>query len=134
MIYASNETYTNRIYTDPGSPTTRTVIGKVSPGVNESVCSDGSYTLAKCGATVINTDSQFCDYYSGCTNNLTQTFNFDSFCQGGDSGGPWYQRSGSTGALAAGLHVAGGPAFGGTTCFFHKISTVESILQATLLA
>ena len=132
MVYAAGQTYTNRIYTDPGSPTSRTVVGKVNPGTNDYVCSSGSFTLAKCGGDIINTNESLCDS-SGCTTNLTQTFNFDSFCQGGDSGGPWYQRSGSSNALAAGLHVGGWEAFGGKSCVFHKISTVESTLQATLL-
>ncbi|WP_154675235.1 S1 family peptidase [Parafrankia elaeagni] len=132
MIYAAGQTYTNRVYSDPGEPTSRVVTGKVNPGVNEYICSDGSYTLAKCGAQIINTNEQLCDS-AGCTTNLTQTFNFDSFCQHGDSGGPWYQRSGSSNALASGMHVGGWAAYGGISCVLHKISTIESILQATLL-
>ena len=132
MLYSAGQSYTNRIYTDPGSPSNRSVVGKISPGVNTYVCTSGSFTFAKCGAQVINTNEYYCDP-DGCRYNLTQTFNFDQFCRPGDSGGPWYVKSGSSNALAAGLHWGGFTAFGGWSCLFHKISTVESTLNATLL-
>jgi hypothetical protein len=135
MLYASGQNQTNVIYTDPCSPCTRTVTAKHDPGVNELVCVGGAVTLADCGATVISTNATFCDPL-GCTYGLSQAFLLGStqLCAAGDSGGVVYQRDGSSAATANGLIVASvGPGFGGWGCYYHRISTVEATLNATLL-
>jgi hypothetical protein len=135
LLWSLYHDYTNRIYVDPCCPSVRTVIGQSTPGVNQFVCVGGAESLSQCGAEVINTNAQFCDS-DGCTNNLTQVFRLGNpaIAIPGDSGGVVYQRSGSSGALASGLIVAGGgPVYGGWTEWHHTIPQIQATFGVTLV-
>lgn len=135
MVWASGQTYTNVIYTDPGAPTTRSVIGKVNPVVGTLLSANGSFSLSQCGVDVYNSNAQFCDEL-GCTTGMWARRDAASgpICQGGDSGGTLYQRSGSSNALAAGLITATltdpvthapAPIYGYYVCFFQSVAAIE---------
>ncbi len=123
-IHASGPTYTNVIYTDPGSPSSRNVTGKADPVLSSTVCASGAATRASCSPVVTSTNASLCDDW-GCTPNLAYAVAnpWSAIATSGDSGGPVYTRSGSTNAIARGLIV--GTAFGNDV-FIQKRSTIES--------
>jgi hypothetical protein len=142
LLYTAGESHTNQIYSDPGAPTTRTVIDQHDLGLNEYACAGGERTLAQCGAFVASTSYYEC--YTGVCQNFIQLFRpsaqGDPMCNHGDSGGVVYQRSGSSGAIANGMINAGTVddngdplyGFGGYDCWTTPISTIESALNISL--
>ena len=142
MLYTAGQAYTNRIHTTPGSPTTRTVIGKHDLTLNEYACAGGQTTLAQCG-TIVNSTNYFQCYLGGCYSFIQlflPTAPGNPPCNHGDSGGVVYQRSGSTGAIANGMINAGtvdtngNPlyGFGGYDCWSTRISAVEAAMAGTV--
>lgn len=137
MIVATGQSYSRTFYTDPGSPATRAVIGKVTPVNGTLLCAGGSYSFADCGAEVYDVAGSLCKPNGGCNTvqwsrrGATQEW----ICQPGDSGGVMYQRSGTSSALAGGM-IQGGhvdsttnqpvPVFGYYTCAHQTISAIES--------
>ncbi|MFG1661394.1 hypothetical protein ACGFIY_33355 [Micromonospora chersina] len=141
-------TFTNRIYTDPGSPITRTVIGARTPLVGEQVCTSGAVTKAKCDATVLSTEGIFCQQQSpqGCASETNDLLVFAKpgtvMAFLGDSGGPVYTRSGSSGATANGMIVGGDVLFDavgnpipkpGGLVYAEKISNILANFNARVL-
>jgi len=137
FFVVSGQTFTNKIYTDPGTPTVRTVTGKQSPTYLSSICLSGAFSLARCGLTVstANNSAMFCDA-TGCTYALDVAVGDtlpDPDCRGGDSGAPFYYRSGTSNAKVAGILVAGADAFGQRACYFHDVNVVEATMGVTVL-
>jgi hypothetical protein len=141
LVWASGQYYTNVIYTDPGAPTLRHVVGKINPGIGTFLCPNGSYSLAQCGADVYNTSASFCTT-NGCTAGMwaRRAQANGVICRPGDSGGTVYQQSGSSNALAAGM-ITGGisdtagnpvPVYGFHVCFFQTVSSIESHYGLTI--
>lgn len=122
----NNRTYTNRIYTDPGSPTTRTVDNKTL-GTAGNYCVSGSFTGARCGLVYERTGT-YCDPDNLCTYSVVYASHPEgvNVVQGGDSGAPAYGRTGptTTSAQARGVLIAGG----GSQAIMHTIGTVEAYL------
>lgn len=120
------------IHTDPGAPTTRKVVGKGDPTLTTSICVSGSITGAKCSITLIglNNGTACDDVTFICTSGLMVGRRSGvTIVQKGDSGGPVYSQSGSTGAIIRGMIVGeAGP----DTVLMHKISQVESGLGVTV--
>jgi hypothetical protein len=106
-VYVSSESYANRIYTDPGAPTVRTVTASKIPNWAETGCVSGAVTLAICGAILFDVDYTHCDL-DGCTYHLDRWRREDgaTICQPGDSGAPLYQRTGGSNATIVGSLVA----------------------------
>jgi hypothetical protein len=135
LLHNPSDPCTNVIYADPCCPSTRSIIGSVTPALWAFVCTGGATTLSQCGQEVFNTSAQLCS--GGCTNNLSVSRSLMATtdpCQPGDSGGAIYQRSGDTGALAAGLHIAGADnVFGYHICWFHTVAQVQSHFGVSLV-
>ncbi len=126
-IEPGNQTYTNTIHTDPGSPTTRIQVAKKDSVHLEIVCVSGMVTGAKCGIEVLDKN---CMVYNanlgGTTYNLTRGVrNGITIGQSGDSGAPVYRPVGAVGASIAGMETGG--AVDDEICF-HEVSLIESKL------
>ncbi|MDH2424509.1 hypothetical protein [Sphaerisporangium sp. TRM90804] len=131
IAVAGGGAYTNKIYTDPGSPISRTVTGKADPALGASVCTSGRLTKAKCGGVVTSTVGFYLQGGGMTTNLLVISKPGSLIGQIGDSGGPVYTPSASgSGATINGMIIGGYPA--GDTVFAHKVSTVESHLGVTV--
>jgi len=126
------EYFTNKIYTDPGSPTVRSVTGSGNPALGALVCLSGATSFAKCDYTINSTNlaTQRCDS-SGCTSNSFQAYTPIGLprCIPGDSGGAIYTRGSGSTATMRGL-VWGGEdvgIFGVRNCYFHPSSIVTQL-------
>jgi hypothetical protein len=140
MIGTNTETYTNYIYTDPGTPSTRPVTGKhrTPPA---SYCLSGSFTRSVCGAVLIDASDELCGStpttwgsVTRCYNNLVYVEHPTAsvvIAQGGDSGGPAYGRPNATDADARGSIVAGRGS-GGNYAWLHNIGTIENWTGASI--
>lgn len=118
--------FTNRIYTDPGSPTTRTVTSKVRSGVL-NFCLSGHVTRAVCGVELVADNSTYCDDYNNVSTCTFALYYVNSptganIIAGGDSGGPAYGRTGTTAASARGMIIARD---GTTAGWIQRIGTME---------
>lgn len=84
-------------------------------------------TFAICGLEVMNMDATFCPP-DGCTPNLMTTRrDNDVIVRDGDSGGPVYNRFGSSDAAIRGMII--GRSGSGQTMFSHKTLTIENHLD-----
>ncbi len=135
MIYHGSQTYNKTFYTDPGSPATRSVSGKVNVGVGSMVCAGGSYSLADCGAEVWQATSWNTPNGVTIVWGARRSASEEWICEPGDSGGVVYQRSGTSGSLIAGLITGGvvnvstgepAPVFGYHVCYFQGITGIEN--------
>ncbi len=105
----TGSTYGPKIWTDgPGdAANTRTVKGGRDPGVGTVVCQSGSFSTSLCGITVRSTSAKYRDT-DGCTTYVIRATRGGQIAIiGGDSGGPVYTGSGSTGATIRGITFAG---------------------------
>ncbi|WP_369199162.1 hypothetical protein [Streptomyces djakartensis] len=123
--------YTNKIYTDPSSPISRTVTAKGDPALNSSVCTSGRLTKAACGGTVASLQGQVYQGGGWTTGLITIYKPFSVIGQVGDSGGPVYSPTGTSSATVRGMIVAG--SITGDTVYAEKVSTIESHLGVTVL-
>lgn len=134
-LYLASQTYTNVIWTTPCCPSTRNVIGDVTPPIGDSICVGGATTLAQCGIAVANYTGSYCDN-GYCASQLLTTCSPVVHGLPGDSGGVAYQRSGSSNALAVGMILWGQWAnvpWCGTATMIRPIPAIENQLNATLL-
>ncbi|MFF8848339.1 hypothetical protein ACF08N_37830 [Streptomyces sp. NPDC015127] len=131
MHITGGGSYTNKIYTDPGSPISRTVTGKGDPALNSSVCTSGRLTKAVCGGSVVSLTGQMFQGGGWTTGLITIYKPFSVIGQVGDSGGPVYSPSGTSGATIRGMIVGG--SLSGDVVFAEKVSQVESHLGVTVL-
>lgn len=127
-IDPGGQTFTNTIHTDPGQ-LTRVQLGKKDPAGTDVVCVSGMVTRAKCAITIVRHDCVV-GGDGDATRNLTAGRRTGvTIAQQGDSGGPVYQPSGSTGAIINGMVV--GRVSHDEVCF-HKVSSVETQLGVTV--
>ncbi|MBE3016152.1 hypothetical protein IL992_44455 [Microbispora sp. NEAU-D428] len=129
--------YTNTIYTDPGSPISRTVIGKADPTVGTPdapayVCVSGRLHLAKCSIQVKDVSALFCPGGSpSCTPDVMLGYRGDSAVAGqGDSGAPVYSPASQSGAIIRGMLIGG--SIDGHWIFAEQISDIEQHLGVTV--
>jgi hypothetical protein len=97
--FIGNSTYSRTIYTDPASPSTRSINSSSNWTFNnEVVCYSGSKTLNVCGNVVVDQSAQNCSNGYCTTNVKTTQINGLTACIASDSGGPTYRvpSSGST--------------------------------------
>jgi hypothetical protein len=129
-INPNGERFSPRIHTDPGSPSSRTVVSSGNPRRNSFVCVSGMVTRAKCGLEVTSTSAQLCDP-SGCTRNLFRAVQpGETVGAGGDSGAPVYNR------FARGTAAIRGMEIGGTSrsnILAHKVSSIEAHLNVDVV-
>lgn len=123
LIGSGGETYDRKIHVDPCCPSVRTVIDQRDVGVNEYVCVSGSITRSVCGARVELTMVESCTGY-GCMRDTYARRAGVQVATQGDSGGPVYQRTGSSDAIAAGIVSGANPAGNGDYVFFNTIGRV----------
>lgn len=105
----TGSSYGAKIWTDgPGdSVDTRTVKGAGDPALGAAVCQSGSFSTSLCGITIKSLSAKYCDP-DGCTTYVIRATRGNAIAIiGGDSGGPVYTRSGSTGATIRGITFAG---------------------------
>ncbi|MEO3813456.1 hypothetical protein ABGB17_31045 [Sphaerisporangium sp. B11E5] len=122
--------YTNKIYTDPGSPISRTVIGRGDPAMGSSVCVSGRLAKARCGGTVVSLAGALFQG-GGWTTDLIVVSKPGQFLGTvGDSGGPVYSQAAGSGAVVRGMIVGG--TLIGDTVYAEKVSTIESHLGVTV--
>ncbi len=141
-LFDAGQTYTNKIYTDPGSPTSRNVITKSDAGNGEFVCVGGAVTLAQCGNEVWAVNADFNGFHNLALSRIASSTALP--CDHGDSGGVVYQRSntGTNNAIAVGLELTGNvdpvtgiptPAYGFWICGFMQVSQTEALLGVSVL-
>lgn len=120
--------YGPKIWTNgPGdSADVRTVKGGGDPAVGTQVCQSGSFSTSLCGITVRSTSAKYCDT-DGCTTYVIRgTRDGKPAIIGGDSGGPLYTKSGSSGATIRGL------AFAGSGCSASRCTTIYAERYASI--
>jgi hypothetical protein len=102
-----------------------------TPDYSDGICFDGAHTGEVCDATVTYA-GPFCEIvggYNDCW--LGEAHKSSVVCQGGDSGGPVYQRTSTAGEIkAVGSISAGTP--DGTYCDYTQMSAIESRTGVTL--
>lgn len=126
-IHPAGQTFSKNIYTTPGPPNVRTVVASGNSALGAFVCGSGMVTFAICGLEVMNMDATFCPP-DGCTPNLMTTRrDNDVIVRDGDSGGPVYNRFGSSDAAIRGMII--GRSGSGQTMFSHKTLTIENHLD-----
>lgn len=131
-IAPKGETFDNKIHTDPCCPSVRTVVADGNPDLHEFVCVSGKSTRAKCGAEVRDLNATACTQ-SGCTPNLMYAKKpGEVIAQGGDSGGPVYNRFGDSNAAARGM-IKAGLQSGGDFFYAHKIVAIKNHLNITVV-
>lgn len=116
----AGSSYGPKIWTDgPGDASNvRTVKGGGDPAVGTQVCQSGSFSTSLCGITVRSKSAKYCDA-DGCTTYVIRgTRDGQTAIIGGDSGGPVYTKSGSTGATIRGI------AFAGSGCSASRCTTI----------
>lgn len=133
----TGSTYGAKIWTDgPGdTANTRTVKGGGDPGVGTVVCQSGSFSSSLCGITVRSTSAKYCDT-DGCTTYVIRATRGGQIAIiGGDSGGPVYTRSGSTGATIRGITFAGAGCASSrcTTLYAERYASITGHLGVTAL-
>lgn len=127
-IAPNGQSFTNKIHVDPCCPSVRTVTAKGDTSVNEFVCLSGMTTRAVCGVKVVSMSGTFCD--PGCTPNLGYGEKPGYvIAQGGDSGGPVYNRFSTSNAAIRGMIIARDNPW---NVYFHKISRIEDRLGVTV--
>ncbi|MFI8294152.1 S1 family peptidase [Streptomyces sp. NPDC085614] len=132
IAISSGGSYTNKIYTDPGNPISRTVTGKGDPVVNSSVCTSGRLTKAACGGVVTSLSGSLYQG-GGWTTGLIVIHKPGSVIgRPTDSGGPVYSPSGINGAAIIRGMIVGG-SMSGDTVLAEKVSNIESHLGVTVL-
>ncbi len=120
VLYTPGETYTNKIYADPGSSPVTVTTGH-EPILNETDCFSGGRSKETCGNLVTNINDVFCDT-DGCALFLFDAIHYATpFCQDGDSGSPFYLRYFDAAAVEGTL-VAGDDT--GTLCLGQKLSSI----------
>jgi hypothetical protein len=111
----------------------RTLVGQCACGVGQYVTMDGASTGEATGNYVSRVDfcQKFNDGLTRCHLNYASNPNGHVICQGGDSGGPVYQReSDVTYVLATGLIVGYNTT---SDCYYHDIADVLSEVNGTLI-
>ena len=131
-VTSSTETYTNVIYVDPCCPTTRVVVNRGDPFVNDLVCVSGAVTKARCALRVLNFSGWVCNG-NDCTYALITARRDDGgiVVQLGDSGAPMYSRPGNTTATINGLLIGRGES--GAVAYAELVSNVEAHLGVQTL-
>jgi len=130
-VSSTAETYDNSIHVDPCCPSVRNVTARKFPAVNDNVCLSGMVTRAVCGLIVNHLFAELCDA-DGCTTGLMRARRAnDVTVRGGDSGGPVYQRSGASNAVALGMII--GFNDGGRNLLGEKLNSIEAHLGVTVL-
>ena len=104
------ETYRNRIHVDPCCPTVRWVTAARDAKMSDNICISGMVTKAQCGWLLQEWDPSLSFVNYGVQNYSTTRLQLAWHPNGrqtssGDSGAPWYVRSGSSNAIIVGLHV-----------------------------
>lgn len=100
------------------------------PVNGDKICFDGATTTLVCGVKVTN-QGPFCETVQGVTVcRLGEATSSNVICQGGDSGGPVFQRATDPNIKAAGSITAGNPE--GTICDYTRLSAVESVTGLSL--
>jgi hypothetical protein len=127
--------YSPVIHTDPGAPVTRTVKGKADPKDGDLVCVSGALTGAKCDLRVLPGRHTLCSdiEFGGiiCTSGLRIAERLNAkVVTKGDSGGPVYTRSGTTGAIINGMIIGQD---GDHRVYFHPVTEIESRLGVTVM-
>ncbi|GAB3655959.1 hypothetical protein GCM10027589_15390 [Actinocorallia lasiicapitis] len=123
--------YTNKIYTDPGSPITRTVTAKADPVAGADVCASGRLTKARCSVSVIDVHAVFCPPTAGCVVDVMLGFRAAGAAGApGDSGGPVYTPTAGSGATANGIIIGGD--LTGQWIYAEKVSKIEAHLGAKI--
>jgi hypothetical protein len=133
-INNGSQSWQAKIHVDPCCPTVRTVTSSGNPAVGDFVCNSGMTTLAICGLLVHTIDETVC-FSDGCRLHMIRADrNGDVVARGGDSGGPTYNRIGSTDAAARGMIIGGGNCSGQncTISFSHRISAVTGHLSVSV--
>lgn len=108
------------------------VAGTCYCGVGSYVTMDGATTgeVGDNKVVQVNFCYKFNDGITTCHLNYAYNPNGYTICQGGDSGGPAYQRSSTSNVYATGLIV--GTDFG-DDCYYHLIGAVMSKVNGTLI-
>jgi hypothetical protein len=137
MVRINNggQTWQPKIHVDPCCPDVRTVVASGNPAVGDFICNSGMTTRAICGLLVHAIDQTVC-FSDGCRLHMIRADrNGDIVVRGGDSGGPMYNRFGTSDAAARGMIIGGGGCDANqrcTTAFGHRISAVTSHLSVTV--
>lgn len=132
LLRAGSQGYTNKIYTDPGSPTTRTVTTATVNGAM-NFCLSGAVTKAVCGMTTENLDATLCDEEwwiedAGCTPHLYEIkyeYPGYDFMKKGDSGGPAYGRIGTSSADARGMIIGDAQIGSSIYGYLHNVGSMK---------
>jgi hypothetical protein len=123
-------------YEGPGIGTgqgyTHHVIGSCYCGTGQLVATDGASTGEVPDTTVgaTNVCVTFEDGVTTCHLDVTSKAN-TVICQGGDSGGPVYQRAPNNNVYAVGVII--GEANFGNTCYYHPYTSVLGLVNGTIV-
>ncbi len=102
-IAVSSTTNTINVGSDPQSPSQLSINGWASPVVGQYLCQSGSYTGERCGLLVVDTGQYTASL--GPLADVVSIYGSASPAAGhGDSGGPVYLRTGSTGVAEGLVH------------------------------
>jgi hypothetical protein len=113
------------------------VIGSIFPGVGAGVTSDGMATGEVRGVTITKTNAEVEDPNDNLLYDMTLAQKPGStVCQGGDSGGPWYQHTSSpypveaVGIQEGEIIVDGVP--DPSYCAYEQINDMLSLVKGTI--
>jgi len=128
MELIGGKSYSPRIFLGGvNSSSSGPVVGAADPVVNfTGYCHSGRTTGERCGHKVLSVTAQVCTS-SGCKSPVI-AYNGGTLPQGGDSGSPFFLKSGSN-IHVRGMHIAGG----GGTAYAEKWSRISSRLGVSIV-
>ena len=142
LISAGSQTYTNSIYTDPGSPTVRQVTSEADLGVGAFVCVGGFISGSNCNNEIYAVNQTWGGKTQLQFTRILAAGN-PAPCVPGDSGGAVYQRGAGTTAIAVGMAIdtllsndqipVPVPYFGYWICINHTVASIKAKFGVTLL-
>lgn len=134
LLYSSTTSYSNVIYTDPGTPSTRSINASRDANASDTnVCVSGYVSKNLC-------NFQPTSFSGGCwqpagestcwsTSYLTLLFGPGNNTQPGDSGAPSYVPSGSSWAVIVGMHAGTN---GSGTSIIWRTSRIQTVTGGTV--
>jgi hypothetical protein len=107
-IRPNGQSFQNAIWTDDELVGARTVVGRSPAADGQLECGSGQVTKNICNLLVIDPSTTYCDA-EGCTSDVVELYRGgDVIVRPGDSGGPLFERVGSSNANISGMIFAGG--------------------------